>query len=255
MKQTLTLIAALLLAGNLMAQIAQGRIGGGNYIDYEGTSIPDAVGLDFNCDNQLEYSFSYGVGENGESIENGGIVFNWSEGGTNVATISQEEWDRIKNLTEGTQVGPSTGWYAAGDAYLNINNGAAQYVGFRFKLGNNLHFGWARVSVVANDDPETPYIATWHEIYYQSSPNTAIGVGDRTTAGIVRANNAPALKIGVTGLTIHINSTDMGGVQLFDMAGRCVASQSNCSDCSLIAPSHGVYIVKTSHMSRKVLVK
>lgn len=253
MKQTFMMAAALVLAFSASAQITRGTVGNGNYVDYSGETQSNVPGLDFNNDGTHEYALSAGYNDDGQAVDNGALNFVWSEGGNSVATISSDEWDKMKSLTVGTQVGPSSGWYAQGDAYVSVAN-TEMYVGLRFKLGNTVHYGWARVTIATGGAEGYGYTATWQEIYYQATANTTIAVGDRTSVGIVNAT-PETLKITTTGLDVTINSDRQGTVQLFDVAGRCVDSQECNGNCTLKAPSTGVYVVRTATASRKVIVK
>ena len=52
--------------------------------------------------------------------------------------------------------------------------GQCGYIGFRFKNGSDIHYGWAKIAVEVSDDA----VLKLYGYAYQSQPNTAIKAGD-----------------------------------------------------------------------------
>ena len=136
--------------------------------------------LDFNNDGTSEYHLTTGMDMTGKSTQYGGVMIDVT--GCNIWTVSAgyptEGWDQIQNLAEGTEVGASGVYGSEGDAYIQTNKGTTQYVGFKLKIGANIHYGWGKVTL-ANGTDGYDYNANWEEIYYNSTPNAAIKVGQR----------------------------------------------------------------------------
>lgn len=245
MKRNIYLLAAMLFASSAFAQVQQGTIGTGSFIDWSGSAIDDIYGLDFNNDGTIEFRITYGYTDMGDEIENGGITFAWTEGGNNIVTPSEEQWDQVKNLADGTQVGPNSGWYAQGDAYLGFE--PAINVGFRILIGGQVHYGWGKVAVNTSAG-----VADWQEIYYQAAANTPISVGARGGVGIVSVLPGN-VKVYAENSTINVVSSEAQDVRIFDISGRQLASFSD-SRCAFRAPHTGLYLVQVGNATRKVVV-
>ena len=182
MKKLITLCTSLLLSTSIFATIVVGTVGNGTFVNWENVSSPE-FGLDFNNDGILEFKLS----NSGFDIENTNcyIEYNatnniWANG------TGDENWDIPKNLALNTQVGISGNWIGMGDCSLTswadespvFAVGTVSYMGFRFKLGSNTHYGWAKVLITGN--ATIGYTASFQKIAYESTPNAPIGAGQET---------------------------------------------------------------------------
>lgn len=112
-----------------------------------------------------------------------GIVFNTAN--DHFTTVSAAEWDVIKGYPLNTAINSLTGWFDAGDAYINpfwgttlFPIGVDTYIGAQFKIGANTYFGWIRVNLNSNG----AFIVK--DFAYNNTPNTAILAGDVGTSSI-----------------------------------------------------------------------
>ncbi|MFA7132012.1 MAG: T9SS type A sorting domain-containing protein [Bacteroidales bacterium] len=213
MKKLLTICTSLLLSTSMFATIVVGTVGNGNFIDWQNVSTP-AFGLDFNNDGVLEFKLS----NSGFDIENINcyIEYNASSPINNIWAIGTEDenWDIPKNLTLNTQIGTSGNWVGMGDCSLTnwtddspvFAVGTVSYMGFRFKLGSNTHYGWAKV--VISGTPTTGYTATFQKIAYESTPNTPIGAGQGALGlSSIKTNNLSIYPNPATNM-ININGSE-----------------------------------------------
>ena len=115
--------------------VAKGRIGTGTFIDYDGTTVSNAYGIDFNKDGQLEFRIS---------DDRKYVSYVWSENGNNIAN-AENQWDIIEPMDKGASVYSGCRWEGQGDAMLPDNLPEKFYVGFRIRLGDTIHYGWAKV--------------------------------------------------------------------------------------------------------------
>lgn len=185
MKKLTTLCATLLLSTSMFATIVIGTVGNGNFVNWENVSSP-AFGLDFNNDGILEFKLS-NTGFDVENI-NCYIEYNASEPIYNIwaAGPGDENWDIPMNLTFNTQIGASGNWAGMGDCSLiswsgdspAFAVGTTAYMGFRFKIGSNTHYGWAEVQIAG--DAATGFTANFQKIAYETTPNTPIAAGQET---------------------------------------------------------------------------
>lgn len=179
MKKLTTICTSLLLSTSMFATIVTGTVGNGNYTDWN-NQTSQAFGLDFNNDGNLEFKIS-NSGENTNCY----IEYNSSSPINNIwaSGTVDENWDIPKNLTINTQIGTSGNWVGMGDCSMTnwsdgspvFSVGTTSYMGFRFKLGSNTHYGWAKVVITGNST--TGYTVTFQQIAYESTPNTSIGAG------------------------------------------------------------------------------
>ncbi|MBP1631047.1 MAG: hypothetical protein H6Q15_1940 [Bacteroidetes bacterium] len=181
MKKLFTFFATLFLSASAFSAIVIGTVGNGNFVNWQGTSS-QGYGLDFNKDGVLEFKLS-NTGFDVENI-NCYIEYNITNQVNNIwaSGTNEDGWDLPKNLTANTQIGSSGNWIGAGDCSLIswtdetpvFTVGTTAYMGFRFKIGSNTHYGWAKVVVSGNST--TGYTATFQQIAYESTPNTPIKV-------------------------------------------------------------------------------
>ena len=150
--------------GNTSTPIRQGTIGSGTFTDYSNTQIPNSFGLDFDNNGTIEFKISDG------SRINEYITYAWTDGGNNVFA-SDEGWDYAAALTQGTDIGPNSRWDGQGDCMVSATTPNQFYIGFRFKLSDGVHYGWAKVTVNSSS-------VTWDKIFYHTTPNMSIKAGD-----------------------------------------------------------------------------
>ena len=240
---TLFLVVAMMAAN---AQITRGTIGMGNYTDYSGATN-NVYGLDFNNDGTNEFAIQTGYdGMTGEPVENGSIVFNWEENGTNVATDA-EMWDYFNLFTVGSTISSSTSFSSYGDCYFSdyTPSSTPLYLGFRLKLGSNIHYGYAKVTITAEG-------VNWQEIYYNATPNAPITIG--STQAISQATNARFDICTLGNRQIRFCQDAATQVVISDMMGRQVSNI--CADQATITlPAVGIYVVSTPTARRTIVVR
>ena len=154
-----------------VSTIAMAAIGNGTF-----DALEDVLGIDFNGDGTLEYRLTY------SEFENSGLTFDQynAETGTNVVTVSEQEWDHIATLAQDKEIGNNmtpNGYFSYGDASFvyNIVPGTF-YVGLRVKLADGIHYGWAKATVA---EVSGSLKATWEEAYYNKTVNASIKAGQK----------------------------------------------------------------------------
>ena len=238
-KSTLTMAfaaALMLYAGTTLAQIRAGSIGYGTFTDFDG-SVSTVYGLDFDNDGHLEFRLLTA------NIPTDNLYYVWTDGGHNVCNSSMG-WDYAAALTQGTPIGPSSNWEGQGDCTVTATYPSQYFIGFRIRLDDGVHYGWAMVNV-----SETA--VNWVDIYYQTTPGMAINAGDEGSAAITEAE--ADYEIFATGnSTIRINADNGEEFRIYDLSGRNIAT---CHDNSaVVMPAKGVYVVKNRNTANKVIV-
>jgi len=116
-------------------------------------------------------------------------------------------------LSRGAKVGPnvpSSFFNGGGIVEISVGNGPSnriffgswggspknRYLGVRFPINGQFHYGWIRLTVTTNPDPHTPVMsATITGWAYESVPNKAIATGTAATAGFAPENPAAEIEV------------------------------------------------------------
>lgn len=157
----------------------------------------------------------------------------------------------VSVIDAGEAVGPSLDFYStSGGAPLlwgsfavvgslgQFNNVSDKYIGLRFKIGSDFHYGWARLDV-------THTTITLKDYAYNGTANAPIN----TTVGIESpdTNFNPAIYAIDGGVHVALpNNVENAAVSIFDLSGRMIHSAFiyNEADILLNDLSKGMYLVK-----------
>lgn len=237
------LVATFATLGN--AQVTQGRIGNGTFVDYSGMSH-EAYGIDFNNDGNLEFRIR--DFESSTTYGNGMVDYVYSENGNNIVADA-EMWDYMGMLQAGTAIGPNSNFAGYGDAYFNTYGDipATFYIGFRVVIGSGVHYGWALVNYSNNN-------ATWVKCYYNATPNTPINAGQESGGGVGIADcmNSNARIATLGNCQIKVSEYGDQQVSIFDGMGRQL--MQHCGEGIIQLPTNGLYIVRIGNVGHKVMV-
>lgn len=116
-----------------------------------------------------------------------------------------------------------------------------KYLGLRFQVSGNTHYGWARLDVAAGGTS-----AIIKDFAYQATPDSTILAGDTVTIGVseIASNNA-AIKLRNNELSINAKANY--DVLVIDLTGRIVYEgiiNKGSNRISLLTQPSGVYIVR-----------
>ncbi len=173
MMKTITLITiSLFILGfsNLQAAIV--------YTNINNVTLPigGAIDIDFNADGIIDFTISdQGFG----GVVEPGVFFNTAN--HSFVTVSAAEWDVLTGLPINTTINATSGWFAAGDAYIDPFWGTTAfpivdtYIGAQFEINGNIHYGW----ILVNWDANGTFIIRSYA--YESDVNTAINTGAMAT--------------------------------------------------------------------------
>lgn len=169
--------------------------------------------------------------------------------------------DSVSATTPGWQSGSING----GVQYLAVLYGSQtfgnwtgvndKYLGVRFRIGQNTHYGWARLSVAATGDT-----LTIKDYAYQAIPDLGITAGDMV-AGVPANSLRDSLHIFSSSNTVIIrnsSSNPAGTVRILNTLGQCVC-QTPVSGAnmriSLEDHPHGIYFVEVSDDKNRITKK
>lgn len=97
---------------------------------------------------------------------------------------------------------------------------ADKYLGFKFTVGANTHYGWARLSVAANAET-----ITIKEYAFNATPGSAINTCEGSTNGIesVSIEDKVLIKTTLNDATVNVTPDLVGGtINLVSMTGQVV---------------------------------
>lgn len=149
--------------------------------------------------------------------------------------------------------------YSAGGSYGNWLNATDKYLGLRFFVGTNVHYGWVRLDVVAT----TSSISLVYKDYaYNTVADQAILAG-QTVIGL---NEAAKLDASIftanNNLNVKLNQQTNGTINVINMMGQSVKSFAITSremELPLDGMDAGIYMVtiqtENGHFTQKVYVK
>ncbi|MDQ3046445.1 MAG: T9SS type A sorting domain-containing protein [Bacteroidota bacterium] len=170
-------------------------------------------------------------------------------------------------------IGPGNTWatdtaqfaarvYPASTSY-NFGNwvGATNnYFGFRFKLGANTHYGWARATVSINSDS-----LILKDYAYQSMPDTYILAGAMPVLSVGENSLEANVLVYSAHKNIHVNMNNeeaTGIITVSNVLGQVVSTASVSDQVTIInmeTAVTGIYFVTVSQsdrkFSKKVIIK
>lgn len=164
------------------------------------------------------------------------------------------DWQN-KTINNGVQY---LGVMSAYGNYANWIGVSDKYLGVRFKIGANTHYGWVRISVTADVDS-----IIIKEYAYQLLPGVGITAGQLVGTG-PDAQNDP-IRIFASGNTIVLQNTQVekgGNVRIYNTTGQAVYEGKLTSDNMRIGLDNsapGIYFIEVvrpdgSRAVRKVYV-
>lgn len=180
-------------AVSLSTIAATGQIVYSDITDASATIAPPNVGefvaIDFNNDGTEEYNFRWDVFNNDmwflhiTFANNNDNQINRKEGSTSMETYV-EPMNLNDPISSSADWGNSFPEPFIGDSFdSNFQGLGDRYIGVKFNLDGNTHYGWILVSFEDN------FLFTVKSYAYESTPNTPLNAGETgNTAGIVDMN-------------------------------------------------------------------
>lgn len=148
-----------------------------------------------------------------------------------------------------------TGWGGATTFPLNVD----KYLGVKFLIGTNTHYGWIRVYVTGTADN---YVVTYKDYAYENAPNTTILAGNKPTGINETILNTNSFKFYNNQNSVKIVSEQAGNninsVELFNSNMQLIktinANNSNNATIDIDNLSKGVYFVLILTENKKNII-
>ncbi len=225
------------------------------------TEADNIAPIDFNGDNTNEYNFSW--------IDNGAngwyMYMNDQSNDINLNDSPPNPWDAryIDPMTLGTAINSSSNWGSSSHDPLiadinsaNFQGSGDRYVGCKFTLGENTHYGWVRVSF---DNSLTLIVKDYA---YHSTPNTPINAGDKGVSSVDDISFDTYFNIypspTSTILTIEtIKEVKIKSVSIINLSGQITYSTNKILLNTINIPEslQGLYFLQIETAENKVLNK
>jgi len=238
-------------------------------VDPDETYIADhQLDLDLNSDGIVDFSLMIGAGDTRNMVRlepemgnealgsaAGNFFYPFTLNLNDPINDAQTIWNGTANGSILTMA-----WvYTAGGSYGNWLNVTDKYLGLRFFIGTDVHYGWVRFDVTCNPQGVT---VVFKDYAYNTTPDQGIDAGQMT----IGVNEAATLDANIftanNRLNIQLNQQLNGTVSVINMVGQTVLSttiQGAKMEIPLDDLVSGIYMVaiQTEHgnITRKVYVK
>jgi len=154
----------------------------------------------------------------------------------------------------GLALDPPFNTYNTGN-FLGTGDG---YIGLKFMIGTNTHYGWVRVNLAA--DALSMLVKDYG---YDATPNTQILAGAQPTAVVENSINTVQIFSNANGINVNMNNATVEGTILItDVLGHEVANVAVSSSSQVVSMDNataGIYFVTVyqngSKITKKVMVK
>jgi hypothetical protein len=169
-------------------------------------------------------------------------------------------------LEPNTAIGPSLSWQAGNGQilrYINSSGSSCQYVsnwcdnsgssdditdkylGLKFKIGTEIHYGWVRLDIIGTDNVESWLVKDYA---YESIPDAPITTGDTGNLSVEDSGTLAQININVTDSHIELTQlTAKTNYTLYALTGQRIVNgnTSNTKDSIEIANLNGgIYILE-----------
>ena len=148
-------------------------------IDFDGDAIGDLVIVSYASVGIL--AFAYGsnkvlgsVNSYVSSSNTYGLVYPFALDSGAVISAGQNSWLNSTDFYSGANI--LNGFSCSYGVWCDVQD---KFIGVQFKIGSNIHYGWARLDVATNGN-----IWTLKDFAYNKTPDASINAGQTTSLGI-----------------------------------------------------------------------
>ena len=225
------------------------------------TEVYNIAPIDFNGDDTKEYDFGWAMQGDGDWFMK--MEFITNELNLDGTHTNDHGTRYLEAMTFGTAINSSANW---GDLNLdpligdvsdpNFQSLGDRYVGCKFTLGTNTHYGWIRVSF---DDNLTIIVKDYA---YEATPNTPINAGDKGVSSVDDISFDTYFNIypvpTATRLTIEtIKEVKIKSVKIINLAGQITYSNNEAVINTINIPEslQGLYFLQIETAENKVFSK
>lgn len=179
-------------------------------------------------------------------------------------TVSAAEWDVMKGLDAGTTIDAAGSWDSFGDAYIDPDwgmtpfpSGADTYLGAKFKIGANVHYGWVRVLWDGG-------ILTIKDFAYESTPNASIEAGDTGDGGgggvglSEKSVSRFHLYPNPSNTVVNLSNVKGNKIELISLDGKVLYTNSVTTESFTLDVSmfeNGTYLVRILDENNNVMIE
>jgi len=137
-------------------------------------------------------------------------------------------------------------------SFGNWCNETDKFLGLRFTVGGNIHYGWARLDAVWNNG------WTVKDFAYNTTPGASIEAGQQTLS--IESNNLQDVRIVAVNKTIGLyNLTEATEYTLFNIEGKKILTgKTDAIEATVIEANQtasGVYILELNAINSKSIIR
>lgn len=141
-----------------------------------------------------------------------------------------------------------------GNEYGNFADGQDHYLGVKFQIGANIHYGWIRVNVT--DSVTGMTLKDWA---YRQTPNIGLKAGETTTTNIENAVLSNSRIYGSMGkIYVHLSEVIDGTITVYNSLGEKVIEEAITHSSTILDASSlekGIYNVVIRSGNSQVMKK
>ena len=217
-----------------------------------GMSGGNVASIDFNNDGTEEYNFRWD--DNGATGWFMHMTYaNGNEFNLKGTAVNPYGGRYIQPMNAGQNINSAANWgnsypepFIGDNAAPNFKGLGDKYVGVKFFLGANTHYGWVLVSFDNNKK------ITVKEYAYESTPNKAIKAGDKGNVGINTIKEKSSINVypNPAKNTVFVNlknTKDISKIKIYSILGKEVKSVSitnaNLQKIDISELKKGIYFV------------
>lgn len=238
--------------------------------DFQGDNNA-TLNIDLNNDGTTDYTLNGGlVNTNYEQILIDPAVSNSvlaTSGAGYLYPFALNEGDMIN---EGDVNGGNTNWYSSGGQilryiYPNTGNDCSftsqwctgdivdKYLGLRFKIGSDTHYGWIRMDVLGTNTTENWVVK---DFAYQATPDTPIEAGQTLSTNELQMQQ---VDIFVKNKTISLkNLPELSSYRVYNLAGQTLLSgdiDQKAHSIDTTGQSTGIYILELTNANSNAVIR
>ena len=242
-----------------------------NDIEDVTVEIGDMYDIDIDGDGTLDFHFRAGtiVSSTSSGVWSFGSVFglytSYTVGNSGNQLIGYQGsfYNYGSALDAGVTVGPDGPWLSYpsysnsavlasnfyGSTFAAFPGQGEKFLGFKFMVGDNTHYGWMRI--VADIDP---VFITIMDYAYENAPNKEIETGDEESVAIneLTSSEVNIYAFGTLVNIINVANLENANATIYDLSGKQVASAALTSGLNQIDLSNlasGNYLVNITSAS------
>jgi hypothetical protein len=241
------ILFALFVFINLKAELIYTDVVPDSTLEIKGV-LPVDFDIDFDKDNNREFYIRHH-----ETIQ----FFSGFNGSLVLCQMNAYDYLEPTLLSKGDSISQSTSeWYNSNHASINLterwDGQSNKYIGLKFKIANNWHYGWLEISVPNNHES-----CTVHGYAYNNIPNEGIKAGETSSNSIKIESKTKVIMLYPNPAKDYLNIDNFyrGKIEIYSVNGLKLLESENTNMIDIQELQNGIYFVKSDNEINKFIKK